>query len=184
MRIIVVLEENEASSLAKDRKFTLNSFKDDYNEYFLENIKEYLNDNTGYDNNPIIGMACIEGSRCDLRKHFDYIPNFIGTSAGDYILEIEIPSDEAVFMKYEDFLELESEGDVIPEGDELYREDILDKLSLRLPDSEYDSYVCFIPKIRMNQCKCFVVVSEDWSSEEKQLGTIPMLKVNKLSAFG
>lgn len=184
MRVLVVLEENEAMSLVKSREFYIDELKDEYNPVFMNNIKNYLEYNTGYNNNPIIGLGCVDGSACDLRKHFDYVPNYLGTSAGDYILEIEVPDDEIVFMLYDDFIELEGEGELVTEDDELYQEDIIDKLSLRLPTTEYDTYICFIPKIRISQCRCFLVISDDWSSEEKHLGGIPMVKVNKLHAFG
>lgn len=183
MRVITVINRNDAKNLLKLREIESNQTVDYFSKNLLDVVHGYSSDNTGYDNTPMIGLATIDNETADLEKHFDFVGNYLPTASGDFMLEVDIPRDELVFMDWSHLLELDEEGEMISEEDSLYEEDVIENLHLEKPEENSDELICFFPILRLKECKRFLVVTDNWDSEEQEFGNVPQLNVNKLGVF-
>lgn len=183
MRVITVLSETDARNLLKSKELESNQTIEFFNKNFLNVVHGYSSDNTGYNNMPMVGISTIDDETVNLEKHFDYVSNYLPTVAGDFIIEVDVPKDELLFMRWSEFLELDEEGELVESDDSLYAEDIIDNLFLEKPEQDSEELLCFFPILRLNQCRRFLVVADNWDSEEKEFGNVPRVNVNRLGVF-
>lgn len=184
MRILTVLTKNDAEIFNKSKTLETTELSSNYDKSALEVISEALDNNTGYEGIPIIGITKIRNEAVKLEKHFDELPALLSVGAGDYLLELDINIDECLTADYNTFLEFESSFEEKLLNTE--RTELINKFleAVKIGSQETnETELGFIPKIRLKNCKCFAMLTEDWGQEDVKLAGIKVAKLNKLMAF-
>lgn len=184
MKVITILNNNDAKVFNEKKLLITTELRDSYNSEALEVIRNFVGFNTGYEDVPIIGISKIEGNLVNLEKQFDEIPAFLPVASGDYILELNVNDDEIINLDYNEFAKFEStfEETMVASQRTKLNEEFCSKLTLGAVE-DVETTLCFIPRIRAKDCRCYALLTEDWTQESVELAGIKPAKLNKLGAF-
>ena len=184
MKVITVLNDNDAKVFNEKKLLITTELRDSYNSEALEDIRNFVGFNTGYEDVPIIGISKINGNSVNLEKQFDEIPAFLPVASGDYILELNVNEDEAISLDYNEFAKFEHTFDeaMVASQRAKLNEEFCSRLTVGTI-KDIANTLCFIPRIRVKDCRCYALLTEDWAQESVELAGIKPAKLNKLGAF-
>lgn len=128
------------------------------NENFIELVKEFIESNTGFMNNPVMGFTKIFGE-VKLDDAWELFIELVPVVEGDFILEFEVPDDMVVKTGLDDYNKIANR--LNPDLEELER-----KFVLGDEEIDSDNEVGFSPFISADHLVGFYRVSADWDSEE------------------
>lgn len=185
MKVITVISPNNAKELQTKRKLSDTDIMEIYASEIKDNIKEFIKHNTSYDCSPIIGVTRVDGSNVTIEKCFNELPRVLPLAIGDYILEMRINDDEVTTIDLDSFNDLEMQITDLDKDSLAYAElveDLNSKLKIGANDKSED-VLCFIPEVRLSDCKAFIVLTDDWDKEDKSLNKLKPTKLTSLKAF-
>lgn len=184
MHILVVLDVQNTCTLLKNGHVENINTMNEFSKSTSECIKMFLEDNTGYENEPIICIGRIGNEDVRLQKHFDDVSEFIPVVSGNIILEAEIPDDEVVSLDFESLLEYDEylENSENPFITKAYKDKFKKCLHLG-PQKNLENEICFIPCLRFNDCKYYVKVSDTWTPDGSKVSETDNLDMERLEAF-
>lgn len=99
MKFVTKLNEIQAELLSSRGKVNSDSYVELVRS-FKASVREYLENNTGFDLNPITGLSRSAESTCDSD---DDLVKSLSLEEGDYLLEFDFPSDFMALITKEDF---------------------------------------------------------------------------------
>lgn len=186
MKVITVISSDNAKKLQKEKKLSDTDIMEIYAKEIRELIGKYIKQNTSYECTPIIGVSKVNGKDAIIEKCFEDLPRVLPLAIGDYILEMRINDDEVTTIGLDDFNELEMSVTDINKDSEEYQE-ISEALNSKLKIGKnvkgIKDELCFLPEIRLNDCKAFIVLTEEWGQEDKDFDKFKPTKLNSLKAF-
>lgn len=186
MKVITVISSENAKVLQKEKKLSDTDIMEIYTKEIKELIGKYIKKNTSYECTPIIGVSKVDGKDAIIEKCFEDLPRVLPLAIGDYILEMRIHDDEVTTIGLDDFNELEMSVTDIDKDSVEYAE-IVETLNTKLKIGKNEKGIrdelCFLPEIRLSDCKAFIVLTEEWGKEDKDFNKFKSTKLNSLKAF-
>lgn len=127
------------------------------NPNFKDIVKEYLEDNTGFSKQPVVGLSRVLGEE-GLEDTWDDLSNFISIKSGDVIIEFELPDDLIALVSHADFMQLNKTENLF--SSELYN---YFKIEEEVND---DNVIGVCPVLEKRFCKYFTVVTDNWQQDK------------------
>lgn len=185
MKVIAVMSSKDAKHLEKKKELDTTEIMAMYNKEAVGVIGQYLFDQTGYDNSPIVGICRIEKNNVSIEKNFQQIQNYLPISVGDYMIETAVNDDEVITIGYDDFnsFEMLMDDESVEYAEKLEAIDNVKKLLHVGHQTDIAFEICFIPSIRLKDCNSFAVLSEDWGQSHAKLGGLKPANLNALEVF-
>lgn len=172
MKILTKLNIEQVKKLLKEQRLTDACIIPLNNELRLL-LSKHLEDNTGLDTNPVMGISRVFGEE-GLDNCCNNISSLIGLKSRDFILEFNIPDDMVLTISYEDLIMLNSLTNFDSKK-------VLSKVRIESHASD-DNEFAFSSLIDMKYCTGFKVITPEWNY--KDLDIKKPEDLNNLSFFG
>lgn len=163
MNFVTKLNEIQAEMLASYGKVTNGSYLKLVSE-FKSSVRFYLEENTGFDLNPISGLLRSSGSD-DGPNLSDSLLESLDLHEGDYLLEFNFPSDFLAVIDKENFELLNSVGAKISNNV------ISDVLIIDKP-IEFKDSIAFAPCLFLRFCAGFCQIEDGWDPSNFRLKSV------------
>lgn len=168
MKFITKLNINQVKKLLKDEQLSdvfIMPLTDDAKGL----IRNFLEENTGFDNQPVMGLAKINDKE-GLENCWNEITIMIPIKEGDFILEFDMPDDMIAVIGYNSLTSIifgDDKVDLISLEDQLQIEEHVDS-------SEF----AFTSMIMLKYCTGFKLIGPNWEKEDKKLEPVSKLKTS------
>lgn len=182
MRLVVSLSGLEVKELIKKKKLESASNIQILEEHTIKMLTELLEELTGYDNIPIMGVSKINGKSVSLKRDFNYIINILNLTSGDFVFICNIEDDEVISVENDDLINYESELDENEDFLDFYDEEAKAHFSLG-SKKEHSNEIVFIPKIKLSDCIGYVMLSDEWSAVDQELSAPGIIQLEKLNVI-
>jgi hypothetical protein len=169
VKVIVVLDYEQTREFISTKKMDGVDTLPEMHPRIKNCVKQFIADNTGYDNVPIAGLSQYNGNPGELKKiDGANVNEFFPLRSNNVLWELHMPDDMACSVSFADLLNYsrfveEAEDEFEIEG---YLEDFNSKISLGYPKDSDEDMLSFIPFIDLNKCKFYGLVSQTWGISE------------------
>ena len=144
------------------------------NSRLMQLLQEYVEENTGYDTPPVIGVTKVLGEE-GLEGTWDSLSTIIPFKKNDFVLEFSMPNDLCTTIPYSDFLKFNYESSFLPE-----------KVLCRLKNEEHcgdENEIAICPLILLKHCTRFTIIKENWDKKSVNFEDSSQL-MEKSNLFG
>lgn len=180
--VLTVVPVSIAKDLCDRKRIMDYNTMPNVNPAILDAVREFMNENVGYENLPIACLQISKKQSDDNSNVLHYIP---ANSKDNVLFQLEMPEDMVVSVNYQDLLDASSEietlgGDI--DSIECAKEDFKELLIIGGNPSDPET-ISFIPFLEYSKCKLYARFDENFQPKEMELPGIDRMPLAKLAAF-
>ena len=180
--VLTVVPVSIAKDLCDRKRIMDYNTMPNVNPAILDAVREFMNENVGYENLPIACLQIGKKQSDDNSNVLHYIP---ANSKDNVLFQLEMPEDMVVSVNYQDLLDASSEietlgGDI--DSIECAKEDFKELLIIGGNPSDPET-ISFISFLEYSKCKLYARFDENFQPKEMELPGIDRMPLAKLAAF-
>lgn len=167
MKFITKLNANQVKELLEDGELS-NVFVMPLSAEAKELVRKFLEDNTGFDNVPVMGLVKVNNKE-GLENCWDEVTTMIPIKEKDFLLEFDMPDDMIAVIGYDSLTSI------------MFGQEKIDLLGLKSQLKVEDhcdnpSEFAFTSMVMLEYCTGFKLIGPNWEKEDKKLEPVENLK--------
>lgn len=180
MNFITKLDYKKTEELVKNNRLS-GVYIIPLKEEIVNSLKDYLEENTGFNTSPVMGLTKVLGSS-ELKDVWDDLSSIVPLKEGDFVLQFNMPSDMVATMSLDDLIELTQDNNPLDTDDLLSRVGIDDFNNDRVGVD--DNEVAFASILKLDFCTAYFRVEGDWDKSECVIESPNKLKTSTFFGGG
>lgn len=170
MKFICKLTGDQIIQLADEGELT-NIFLIPLNDEIKHKVQEYLEENTGFDNTPVMGLVKVNNNE-GLEKCWEDLGSLLPIKQGDFLVEFDMPDDMVAVIGYDSLLEVLSRPNLV--------NNLNDYLTLEEHTSS-ETEAAFVGVLFAKFCSGYKLLGPNWEQESCNLK--PLSEIKKSDFF-